>query len=75
MAQGHISLSARPQEKEDDEVKIWMTNEVVDGSTRVVDDQYSIQVNPSTSSYPIQDEPIQPQEMPSVVHHEEVADG
>jgi hypothetical protein len=58
MAQGHISLSVRPQEKEDDEVKNWMTNEVVDGSTRVVDDQYSIQVNPSTSSYPIQDKPI-----------------
>jgi hypothetical protein len=51
----------RPQEKDEDEVKIWMTNEVANGSTRVVDDQPSIEVKPSTSSHPTQEEPIQPQ--------------
>jgi hypothetical protein len=37
-----------PQEKEEDEGKIWMTNEMVDGSTKVVGDESSIQINSST---------------------------
>jgi hypothetical protein len=36
----------RPQEKDEDERRIWMTNEVVNGNTRVVGYQPSIQVNP-----------------------------
>jgi hypothetical protein len=44
----------KPQERDEDGVNIWMTNEVVNGNTRVESDQPSIQVNPSTSSQPKQ---------------------
>jgi hypothetical protein len=50
----------KPQEKDDDEGMIWITNEIFDGSTRVVGDESSIQVNPSTSSHPTLEEAIQP---------------
>lgn len=44
----------RTQEKYEDEERIWMTNEVVNGNTNVVGYQPSIQVNPLTSSHPTQ---------------------
>jgi hypothetical protein len=65
----------RPQENDEDEGSIWMTNEVVNGNTRVEDDQPSIQIKPSTSSHPTQEEPIQPQDMCSLHDYEEVVDG
>jgi hypothetical protein len=46
---------------------VKMTNEIIDGSTRVVGDESSIQVIPSTSSHPTLEETMQPQEMPSIV--------
>jgi hypothetical protein len=50
-------------------------NEIIDGSTRVVGDESSIQVNPSTSSHPTLEVAIHPQEMLSVLEDEEVVDG
>jgi hypothetical protein len=60
----------RPQEKDDDEWIIWMTNGVIDGSTKVVGDKSSTQANPSTSSHPILEEVLQPQEMPTIMEDE-----
>jgi hypothetical protein len=60
----------RPQEKDDDEWIIWMTNGVIDGSTKVVGDKSSTQANPSTSSHPILEEILQPQEMPTIMEDE-----
>jgi hypothetical protein len=64
----------KPQEKDDDERRIWMTNEVIDGIIKVTGNGPSTQVNPSTSSHPILEESIQPQDMPSVDEHEDVED-
>jgi hypothetical protein len=60
----------RPQEKEDDEGRIWMTNGVIDRGAKVVGDKSSTQANPSTSSHPILEKVVQPQEMPSIVKDE-----
>jgi hypothetical protein len=53
----------RPQEKDEDEELIWMTNEVVHGDARMEDDQNTTQPNPSTSSHSTQGKVRQPQEM------------
>jgi hypothetical protein len=53
----------KPQEKDDDEGRIWMTNRVVDGSVRVVGENPSLQTNPSTSSHPILEEVLLPQDI------------
>jgi hypothetical protein len=50
----------RPQEKDDNEGRIWMTNGVIDGGAKVVGDKSSTQANPSTSSHPILEEVLQP---------------
>jgi hypothetical protein len=66
----------KPQEKDDDEGRIWMTNRVVDGSARVIGENPSIQANPSTSSHPIIEEELLLQDMPTIVvenEQEEVA--
>jgi hypothetical protein len=60
----------RPQEKNDDEGTIWMTNEVIDMGAKVVGDKSSTQANTSTSSHPILEEVHQPQEMPTIVEDE-----
>jgi hypothetical protein len=66
----------KPQEKEDDNRRIWMTNEAIDGGTKAVDDESFNQVNPATSSHPILEEVVQPQEMPSIAEDEQdVVDG
>jgi hypothetical protein len=61
----------KPQEKDDDERRIWMTNRVVDGSARVVGENPSIQANPSTSSHPIIEEELLPQDMATIVENEQ----
>jgi hypothetical protein len=61
----------KPQEKDDDKGRIWMTNRVVDGSARVVSENPSIQANPSTSSHPILEEEILPQDMPTIMENEQ----
>jgi hypothetical protein len=61
----------KPQEKDDDEGRIWMTNRVVDGSVRVVGENPSLQANPSTSSHPILEEVLLPQDMPTIVENEQ----
>jgi hypothetical protein len=53
----------RPQEKNEDEELIWMTNEVVHGDARMEDDQNTTQANPPTLSHSTRDEVSQPQEM------------
>ncbi len=64
----------RPQEKDDEEGTLWMTNEVVDVGARVVSDKVSTQANPSTSSHPSHEE--NHQRMPTVVEDEhESVDG
>jgi hypothetical protein len=60
----------RPQEKDDDEGRIWMTNGVIDGGAKVVGDKSFTQANSSTSSHPILEEVLQPQEMPPIVEDE-----
>jgi hypothetical protein len=60
----------RPQEKDDEEVTLWMTNEVFDVGAKVVGDKSSTQANPSTSSHPILEEVHQPQELPTMVEDE-----
>jgi hypothetical protein len=55
-----------PQEKDDDEGRIWMTNEVIDVGAKVVGDKSSTQANTPTSSHPILEEVVQPQAMPSI---------
>jgi transposase InsO family protein len=60
----------RPQEKDDDEGILWMTNEVFDVGAKVVGDKSSTQANPSTSSHPKFEENHQPQRMPTVVEDE-----
>jgi transposase InsO family protein len=61
----------KPQEKDDDEGRIWMTNRVVDGSARVVGENPSIQANPSTSSHSILEEELLSQDMPTIVENEQ----
>jgi hypothetical protein len=61
----------RPQEKDNDEGRIWMTNEVIDVSTKVVGDKSSTQANTPTSSHPILEEVVQPQEMPIIEEDEQ----
>jgi transposase InsO family protein len=61
----------KPQEKDDDEGRIWMTNWVVDESVRVVGENPSLQANPSTSSHPILEEVLLPQDMPTIVENEQ----
>jgi hypothetical protein len=61
----------KPQEKDDDEGRIWMTNRVVDGGAKVVGENPSIQANPSTSSHPILEEVLLPQDMPTIVENEQ----
>jgi hypothetical protein len=60
----------KPQEKYDDEGRIWMTNRVVDGSARVVGENPSIQANRSTSSHTILEEEHLPQDMLTIVENE-----
>jgi hypothetical protein len=57
----------RPQEKDDEEGTLWMTNEVFDVAAKVVGDESSTQANPSTSSHPSLEEVHQPQKMPTIV--------
>jgi hypothetical protein len=61
----------KPQEKDDDEGRIWMTNGVIDGGAKVVGDNPSTQANPSTSSHPILVEVFLPQDMPTIVENEQ----
>jgi hypothetical protein len=61
----------KPQEKDDDEGRIWMTNRVVDGGAKVVGENPSIQANPSTSSPPILEEVLLPQDMPTIMENEQ----
>jgi transposase InsO family protein len=61
----------RPQEKDDDEGRIQMTNEVIDVGAKVVGDKSSTQANTPTSSHPILEEVVQPQEMPSIEKDEQ----
>ena len=49
-----------------------MTNRAVDGSARVVGENLSIQTNPSTSSHPILEEELLPQDMPTIVENKQV---
>jgi hypothetical protein len=60
----------RPQEKDDEEGTLWMTNEVFDMGAKVVGDKSSTQANPSTSSHLILEEVHQLQEMPTMVEDE-----
>jgi hypothetical protein len=61
----------KPQEKDDDEGRIWITNRVVDGGAKVVGENPSIQANPSTSSPPILEEVLVPQDMPTIMENEQ----
>jgi hypothetical protein len=61
----------KPQEKDDDEGRIWITNRVVDGGAKVVSENPSIQANPSTSSPPILEEVLVPQDMPTIMENEQ----
>jgi hypothetical protein len=61
----------KPREKDDDEERIWMTNRVVDGGAKVVGENPSIQANPSTSSHPILEEVLLPQDMSTIVENEQ----
>jgi transposase InsO family protein len=61
----------KPQEKDDDEGRIWMTNRVVDGGAKVVGENPSIQANPTTSSHSILEEMPLPQDMPTIVENEQ----
>jgi hypothetical protein len=61
----------RPLEKDDDDERVWMTNGATIGHTKVVDDESSTQVNPTTSSHPVLEKLVQPQEMPSIVEDEQ----
>jgi hypothetical protein len=63
----------KPLEKDDDDGMVWMTNGATVGGTKVVDDESSTQVNPTTSSHPTLEELVQPQEMPSIVEDEQEA--
>jgi hypothetical protein len=47
-----------------------MTNGVIDGGAKVVGDNSSTQANPSTSSHPILEEVLLPQDMPTNVENE-----
>jgi hypothetical protein len=60
----------RPQEKNDDEGTLWMTNEVIDVGAKVVGNKSSTQANTSTSSHLILEEVHQPQELPTIVEDE-----
>jgi hypothetical protein len=55
----------RPLEKDDDDEIVLITNGATIGGKKVVDDESSTQVNPTTSSHPTLEEPVQPQEMAS----------
>jgi hypothetical protein len=61
----------KPQEKDDDEGRIRTTNRVVDGGAKVVGENPSIQANPSTSSHPILEEVLLPQDIPTIVENEQ----
>jgi hypothetical protein len=61
----------KPQEKDDDEGRIWMTNGVIDGGAKVVGDNPSTQANPSTSSHPILEEVLIPQDMPTIMENKQ----
>jgi hypothetical protein len=50
-----------------------MTNGAIVGGTKVIVDESSTQVNPTTSSHPTLEELVQPQEMPSIVEDEQEA--
>jgi hypothetical protein len=50
----------KPLEKDDDDRRIWMTNGAIVGGKKVVDDESSTQVNPTTSSHPILEEVVEP---------------
>jgi hypothetical protein len=63
----------RPLEKDDDDERVWVTNGVIVGGTKVVDDESSTHVNPTTSSHPTLEELVQPQEMPSIMEDEQEA--
>jgi hypothetical protein len=61
----------KPQEKDDDEGRIWITNRVVDRGAKVVGENPSIQANPSTSSHSILEEVPLLQDMTTVVENEQ----
>jgi hypothetical protein len=63
----------RPLEKEDDDGRVWMTNGATIRGTKVVDDESSTQVKPTTSSCPTLEELVQPQDIPSIVEDEQEA--
>jgi hypothetical protein len=50
----------RSLEKDDDDERDWITNEATVGGTKVVDDESSTQVNPTTSSHPTLEELVEP---------------
>jgi hypothetical protein len=60
----------KPQEKDDDKGRIWMTNRVVDGGAKVVGENPSIQANSSTSSHPILEKMLLLQDMSTIVKNE-----
>jgi hypothetical protein len=51
-----------------------MTNEVIDGTTKLKGNEPSTQVNPSISGHPCLEESIQPKDMQSIDEHEDVED-
>jgi hypothetical protein len=53
----------RPQENDEDEELIWMSNEVVHEDARMEDDQNITKANPLTSNQPDQEEVSEPQDM------------
>jgi transposase InsO family protein len=50
----------RSLEKDDNDERVWITNEATVGGTKVVDDESSTQVNPTTSSHPTLEELVEP---------------
>jgi hypothetical protein len=48
-----------------------MTNGVIDKGAKVVGDKSSTHENPSTSSHPILEEVLQPQDMPTIMENEQ----
>jgi hypothetical protein len=62
----------RPQENDEDEELIWMTNEVVHKDSRMEDDQNTTQANPSTLNHLDQEEVSEPQDMQEAQVFEDV---
>jgi hypothetical protein len=62
----------RPQENDEDEELIWMTNQVVHKDSRMEDDQNTTQANPSTLNHLDQEEVSEPQDMQEAQVFEDV---